>query len=90
MSRIQGIEMRTAQGKPFNPPSFSHIYKLTSVKEENSKGSWWGVEIEMVEPVGDAEFYAKAKAFHNSVASGDVEVAQPTPDVAPEAGDDRF
>ncbi len=90
MSRIQGIELRTAQGKPFNPPSFSHIYKLTSVKEENSKGSWWGVEIEMVEPVGDAELYAKAKAFHNSVASGDVEVAQPTPDVAPEAGDDRF
>ena len=90
MSRIQGIEMRNAQGKAFNPPSFSHIYKLTSVKEENSKGSWWGVEIEMVEPVGDAELYAKAKAFHNSVASGDVEVAPPQPDVEATGSDDRF
>lgn len=90
MSRIQGIEMRTAQGKPFNPPSFSHVYKLKSVKEENSKGSWWGVEIEMVEPVGDAELYAKAKAFHNQVASGEVEVAPPQPDVESGGADDRF
>ena len=42
MSLIQGVEMRTPEGRPFNPPSFSHIYKLKAVKEENSKGSWWG------------------------------------------------
>ena len=90
MSRIQGIELRTAQGKPFNPPSFSHIYKLKTVKEENSKGSWWGLEIELVEPVGDADLYAKAKAFHNSVASGDIEVAPPQQDVEAGGSDERF
>jgi hypothetical protein len=77
MSRIQGIELRTAAGKPFNPPSFSHIYKLTTKKEENAKGNWHGVEIDLVGPVQEAETYAKAKAFHASVAKGEVEVAPP-------------
>lgn len=81
MSLIQGIEMRTPQGKPFNPPSFSHVYRLTSKKEENQQGSWWGVEIELSGPVQDAEVYAKAKAFHHSVATGDIEVAMPQQDV---------
>lgn len=91
MSLIQGIEMRAANGKPFNPPSFSHVYRLKTCKEENSQGSWWGVEISIEEPVGDAELYAKAKAFHASVASGDIEVAPPQPDVdAAGGGDDRF
>ena len=90
MSLIQGIEMRAANGKPFNPPAFSHIYRLKCVKEENSQGSWWGIEISIEEPVGDADLYAKAKAFHASVASGDIEVAPPQADVEATGGDDRF
>jgi hypothetical protein len=82
--------MRNAQGKPFNPPSFSHVYKLSAVKEENSKGSWWGLQVEKVEPVGDAELYAKAKAFHNSVSAGEVEVAPPQADVEAAGSEDRF
>lgn len=80
MSRIQGIEMRAANGTAFNPPSFSHVYKLTTKKEENSQGSWWGVEIDLVGPVGDLEVYQKAKAFHQSVVAGTVEVVHPTQD----------
>lgn len=80
MSRIRGIELRNAQGRTFNPPAFSHIYKLTTVKEENSKGSWWGVEIDLVESVADVDLYAKAKAFHNSIAAGEVEVVPPQPE----------
>lgn len=90
MSLILGIEMRNAQGKPFNPPSFSHIYKLSTVKEENNKGSWWGLNVEKVEAVGDAELYAKAKAFHNSVSAGEVEVAPPQADAEGSTSDDRF
>ena len=81
MSLIQGIEMRTPQGKLFNPPSFSHMYNLTTKKEENQQGSWWGVEVNLVGLVMDGEVYAKAKAFHHSVATGDIEVAQPSPDI---------
>ena len=91
MSRIQGIELRTPEGKPFNPPSFSHVYKLKAVKEENSKGSWWGLDIELVEPVQDAETYARAKEFNKQVAAGEVKVQEPVSDHAGEAGgDDRF
>jgi hypothetical protein len=56
------------------------VYKLVAVKEENSKGSWWGLNVERVEAVGDAELYTKAKAFHNSVSAGEVEVAVPMAD----------
>ena len=90
MSLIQGIEMRAANGKPFNPPSFSHIYRLKTVKEENSQGSWWGVEVSVEEPVGDAELYAKAKTFHGCVVAGDVEVAPPQPELDAAGGDDQF
>lgn len=77
LSLIQGIEMRTPQGKTFNPPSFSHIYQLRAVKEENNQGAWWGLEVEVVGPVEDVELYNRAKAFHKSVASGEVEAPAP-------------
>ena len=82
MSRIQGVEMRTAEGRAFNPPSFSHVYKLKTLKEENSKGSWWGIDVEMEGAVQDAELYAKGKAFNLSVNSGQIEIAQPVDDHA--------
>lgn len=77
MSRIQGIEMRDAAGRSFNPPSFSHIYRMKAVKESNDKGEWWGIDINMDHPVDSAELYAKAKKFHQDVIAGAIEVSQP-------------
>lgn len=91
MSRIQSVELRTAEGKAFNPPSFSHVYRLKSVKEENSKGSWWGLDVELVEAVQDAELYNKAKDFNKRVAAGEVKVQEPISEHTAEAGgDERF
>jgi hypothetical protein len=78
MSRIQGVELRNSAGKAFNPPSFSHVYELSSVKQENAKGKWHGYEVNMVGAVEDAETYVKAKEFHASVTSGSVSAAPPT------------
>lgn len=90
MSLIQGVEME-ANGRRFNPPSFSSIYKLKPIKEENAKGSWWGIEIGRVGFIDDAELYTRAKDFHSQVAAGAVEVAPPQPAAdAGDAGDDRF
>lgn len=86
MSRIQTIELRSPAGKPYTPPSFSHIYKATTIKEENSKGAWHGWEIEMIEPVADAELYTKAKVFHDAVMAGTVQVAPPEPPTDDEGG----
>jgi hypothetical protein len=83
LTRIQGIELRDANNKPYNPPSFSHIYKLTPIKEENSQGSWWGIEVSLDGPVTDAELYAKAKTFHQNVIAGMVETAPPQDAPAP-------
>jgi len=86
MSRIQGIELKAPNGKTFVPPSFSHVYKLTTVKEKNNKGEWYGLEVELVSPVSDPELYAKAKAFHAQVVAGDIEVQQPVQDATAEEG----
>lgn len=80
MSRIQGIELRDGSNKTFTPPSFSHIYKLTTDKESNEKGNWHGLTVELVGPVENAELYEKAKAFHGTVVADIVEVAAPTDD----------
>ena len=77
LSRIQGVQMKDANGRTFNPPSFSHVYEVRSVKESNDKGSWYGVEVDMVGPVADADLYAAARAFHDQIVSGKVEVATP-------------
>lgn len=77
LSRIQGVQMKDTAGRTFTPPSFSHIYDVRTLKESNDKGSWFGVEIDMVGPVADAELYAAARAFHDQIVSGKVEVAQP-------------
>jgi len=77
MSRIQSIQMKDANGKPFNPPSFSHVYECTSVNEENDKGKWKGIEINLVGPVTDKSVYDAAKAFHALIVAGKVEVAPP-------------
>jgi len=67
---------RQMQGKngPFTPPRFSHIYNLKTIGEENSKGSWHGWEMSLEGPISDASLYSRAKAFADSISSGDVVV----------------
>ena len=64
---------------PFNPPSFSHMYKLKVKKEDNDKGKWFGWEIELVGPVTNMDLYNQAKLFHTSIKSGEVQ-AKPEQD----------
>ena len=59
---------------PFTPPRYSHVYRLKTVSEENSKGSWHGWDISLDEQVQDMSHYAAAKAFSESIQQGDVSV----------------
>ena len=77
LSLIKGIEMKDAHGRLFTPASYSHTYELVTVKEENAEGTWWGIDVKLGAPVADALLYAAAKAFHDSVMSGLIEVATP-------------
>jgi hypothetical protein len=87
MTLIQGVEVKNSEGKPFTPPSFSHIYRVRSVEERNSKGVWNSFETSLLSSVTDAEVYAKAKSFYNSVLSCEVEVLQPTPELHVESAE---
>tara|TARA_R110000803_G_scaffold195552_2_gene258794 strand:+ start:205 stop:993 length:789 start_codon:yes stop_codon:yes gene_type:complete len=58
----------------FTPPRFSHIYHLKTYGEENAKGSWHGWEMSCEGPISDAGTYKQAKAFAESIGSGDVVV----------------
>tara|TARA_R110002020_G_scaffold57729_1_gene158745 strand:+ start:621 stop:1394 length:774 start_codon:yes stop_codon:yes gene_type:complete len=70
------IASRSLVGKngPFTPPRYSHVYLLKTVSEENSKGSWHGWDISLVGQVQDIGLYGAAKAFAESISTGDVEV----------------
>lgn len=73
-SMVQGRMATSKEGKPFQMPRFSNIYKLHTIKEENSKGSWHGWEVSLEGVVDDAAVYGQARAFAQSILSGDVVV----------------
>ena len=71
----------TAQGKNglYTLPLMSQVYKVTSVPEQNDKGSWYGWEIARERSLdlsnqGDKDVFDKAVAFAKSVKAGDVEL----------------
>jgi hypothetical protein len=61
----------TLDGKngPYTPPSFSHIYKLSSVLNTGKGNQWYGFNVQKVGPVEDAALYERAKKFYNSLAN---------------------
>jgi hypothetical protein len=92
------IATRTMVGAngPFTPPRFSHIYNLSTNKEENSKGVWHGWKIELEGPIEDPAQYHAAKSFHQSISAGDVTVkheesgpAKPAPQGGNEASEEN-
>jgi hypothetical protein len=58
----------------FTPPMYSQVYRLSTVKESNDKGQWYGWEVERVGSVEDDNVYLAAKAFAESIGAGDVNV----------------
>jgi hypothetical protein len=74
MSMVLSRQMQGVKGVPFTPPMFSHVYRLTTVGQENAKGSWHGWEIALEGQVKDINLYHAAKTFGESVDSGQVQV----------------
>ena len=75
MSRIEGIKFKRQNGSLFTPPSFSHMYPVKTAKNTNEKGTWWTPDIGTPQLITNEALYELAKAFHDSVTSGRVEVA---------------
>ena len=61
----------TFEGKngPYNPSSFSHSYKLTSVLNSGKGNQWYGYNVIKEGPVKNPSMYERAKKFYTSLAS---------------------
>ena len=77
----------TAVGKngPYTLPMMSHLYKLTTVPEQNDMGSWFGWTINKERQIDLSDSYEKhlfeaGIAFAQSVQAGEVEVKQSNPE----------
>ena len=71
-SMMMGIKLQGKNGM-FTPPTYSHIYKLSTVQMSNDKGTWFGWDVSKVGPVTDKSSYEMAKSFAISVGKGEVE-----------------
>jgi hypothetical protein len=80
MTKMSMLKMEGKDGAKFTPPTFSHAYRVVTVSEENEKGKWKGVSIDVDHVLGDteAEIYAAAKEFKKQIQSGTARVEEPT------------
>ena len=76
-SMMMGLKLQGANGL-FTPPTYSHIYKLSTVQMSNDKGTWFGWDVSKVGPVKDKAIYDMAKSFAVSVGKGEVEAKPET------------
>ena len=77
-SMMMGLKVPHPNGTMVTPASFSHKYKLTTVAEKNDKGSWYGWDIEILDPVTETNLYQMAKVFAGGIRSNEVKVAPPS------------
>ena len=70
-SMMQSVKLQGKNGL-FTPPMYSQLYRLTTQAESNDKGKWFGWEVERIGTVEDEGVYQIAKAFAQSVSSGQV------------------
>lgn len=74
LSLINEAKERNPAGALFTPPSFSRMYELSTVKESNDQGTWFGWSVGALGKIRDRELYAAAKAFHAQISAGEVKV----------------
>ena len=71
-SMMMGIKLQGKNGL-FTPPTYSHIYNLSTVQMSNDKGTWFGWDVAKAGPVEDKSIYDMSKSFAESVNKGDVQ-----------------
>ena len=76
-SMMMGLKMQGKNGL-FTPPTYSHIYNLSTVQMSNDKGTWFGWDVAKVGPVKDKAIYDMAKSFAESVGKGEIEAKPET------------
>ena len=80
-SRMWNTTMRRIMKKgphgTYNPPSYSHQYRLTTVGETKDTYDWFGWKIVTEGEVATVEIYKMAREFAKQVEAGDVRISAP-------------
>ena len=84
-SMIAQLQIENPKGGLFNPACFWNAYKLTTIPEENDKGSWFGWQIDQMFDSSSGgiiknihngqDIYLAARAFRDQIKQGGVNVS---------------
>jgi hypothetical protein len=61
VTRLTTKRLKDAAGKKFQPPIYESVWHLSTVPEENEKGSWRGFKIEPLKQVDSMELFKAAQ-----------------------------
>ena len=70
LSLMTTVKLQGPNG-PFTPPMFAYEYKLATVMEENSKGSWHSWVITLGEQLKDRRLFLEAKTAYEATKNLD-------------------
>lgn len=73
MSKMGQQLIQTPKGMQ-EKPHFANVFRVTTVKESNDKGSWFGVQFFREGDVKSRAVYDMGKKFYESVKGGEVKV----------------
>ena len=71
-------------------PSFSNVYRLSTVEDSNDKGSWYTWTIKLEGPAPSKDAYLEARGFYENVSSGALRIAAPPPEELVESSSDEI
>tara|TARA_R110002110_G_scaffold47722_4_gene143088 strand:- start:348 stop:1130 length:783 start_codon:yes stop_codon:yes gene_type:complete len=74
---MMGIKLQGKDGL-FTPPTYSHVYKLTTVQQSNDKGTWFGWDVSKIGPVKERTIYDNAKSFSSNISKGNIKAKHGT------------
>ena len=69
---MMGIKLQGKNGL-FTPPTYSNVYKLTTVQQSNDKGTWFGWDVSKVGPIKERAMYDQARSFSQNISKGNVQ-----------------
>lgn len=72
-SKMDAQKIKLPNGEVKTKPTFSNVYKLSSVAEQNEKGKWHGVMVELSRQT-PLPLYQASKAFLKAITAGQAKV----------------
>jgi len=78
MSMLSAAKVKASDGRMVTPPTWMNRIKVSTIKESNDKGSWFGVKFSQDGFIDDPDLYQLGKAFHETIAAGEAKAAYGT------------